>query len=293
MIETLNVCASLEDVRVDDFVRFCEFAYRGDYKVPDWDTDPPEQWNHVPINLKKKKGQSESRRSDSPMSPPLSEEEPLASPTLENESSPWGSWGRHRHSAPQGFETGIAEEEPAPAVEEVVALGPEPTVELAYDQEQTSKTRLRNQFNSRNYLLDGSPKSQILHTFEPLSNSAAKQNFTPIFLAHARLYSFAHLRLVTSLKALTLDKLHKTLMGFELYHNRIGDILELVRYAYSDDDLPNRSDDGTVDELRKLVVEYVVCEIDTIGKDDEFVKLMEEGGEFVGDFWRLARDNMR
>ncbi|KAJ5052612.1 hypothetical protein J3E72DRAFT_365024 [Bipolaris maydis] len=108
--------------------------------------------------------------------------------------------------------------------------------------------------------------------------------------AHARLYCFAHLRLIMPLKALTLHKMHKTLMNFKLYTKRVGDIIELARYAYSNPDLPDRSDDGTIDELRKLVVEYIVCEIDIIGKCDEFVKYMEEGGEFVGDFWRMVKD---
>jgi hypothetical protein len=298
MDEAQRKCARFENVKIDDFARFCEFAYRGDYKVPTWDMDPQDPCDIVPeAPKKKKKSKKESRRSDLPVPPPPPppEEEPLSVPSPDSDTSTWGSWGRSRHRA-TGFGNEFAEPElaPAPALEDSLVPEPElPTPEPAYDQKQTSKTRLRTQFNNRNYLPGSYPKSQILHTFEPLSNSAAEQNFTPIFLAHARLYSFAHLRLVTPLKALTLDKLHKTLIGFKLYHNRIGDIIELVRYAYSDDDLPNRSDDGVVDELRKLVVEYVVCEIDTIGEHDEFIKLMEEGGEFVGDFWRLARDNMR
>ncbi|EUC26867.1 hypothetical protein COCCADRAFT_10358 [Bipolaris zeicola 26-R-13] len=88
----------------------------------------------------------------------------------------------------------------------------------------------------------------------------------------------------------TSRQIHKTLMNSKLYTKRVGDIIELARYAYSNPDLPDRSDDGTIDELRKLVVEYIMCEIDMIGKCDEFVKYMEEGGEFVGDFWRMIKD---
>jgi hypothetical protein len=116
------------------------------------------------------------------------------------------------------------------------------------------------------------------------------QNLTPVLLAHARLYCFAHLRLIEPLTALTLDKLHKTLMNFKLFTRRVGDIIELAKFAYSNLDLPDRRENGTINDLRKLVVEYIVCEIDTIGKCDEFVKYMEEGGEFVGDFWKMARD---
>lgn len=152
-----------------------------------------------------------------------------------------------------------------------------------------SRPQLRTQFHTRNYLTDGGPKATILQHFEPVPNGAMGQNFTPTLLAHARLYCFAHVRLITPLKALILDKLHKTLLNFKLYAERVGDIIELARHEYLNPDLPDRRDDGTLDDLRKLVVDYVVCEIDTIGKHDEFTKYMEEGGEFVGDLWRLAK----
>lgn len=172
-----------------------------------------------------------------------------------------------------------------------------PTVEVDYleaapepQHESRSRTPLRTQFNNRSYLTDGGPKALILQQFEPKPNSTEDQNFAPVLLAHARLYCFAHVRLITPLKALTLEKLHKTLLNFKLYAERVGDIIELARYVYSNPDLPDRGDDGTLDDLRKLVVDYVVCEIDTIGKYDEFTKYVEEGGEFVGDLWRLAKN---
>lgn len=93
----------------------------------------------------------------------------------------------------------------------------------------------------------------ILEYFKPKANTSADQNFTPVLLAHARLYCFAHLRLIAPLKALTLDKLHTTLMEFKLFTIRIGDIIELARFAYSNPDLPDRKDDGTIDELRNVV----------------------------------------
>ncbi|CAI6342382.1 unnamed protein product [Periconia digitata] len=170
----------------------------------------------------------------------------------------------------------------------------EPSAEPAHPPEDenrhTSRAQLRSQFNDRDYLSKENPKTLILQYFQPKSNNDVDQNFTPVFLAHARLYCFARLRLIAPLKALTLDKLHKTLMDFKLYTKRIGDIIKLARYAYSNPDLPERAEDGTIDDLKTLVVEYIVCEIDTVGKCDEFVKYMEEGGEFVGDFWRMTRD---
>jgi hypothetical protein len=95
------------------------------------------------------------------------------------------------------------------------------------------------------------------------------------------------MRLIYPLKSLALHKLHKTLMDFELYHQRVSDIVELARYAYENG--PDRSEAGTLNDLRQLVVEYVVCEIDTIGRHNRFKALLEDGGEFVGDFWRIVR----
>jgi hypothetical protein len=261
-------CAKIEDVRVDDFVRFCEYAYRGDYTVPPWEDIPPQstsqfdkdQENHFDINWgqastssKKKKKKKGIFEEPEPSPPPIEFDHPEEVPPIDD------------------FGLGAA-------------------LEPRHPVKSVSRTPLRTQFDTRSYLTDGGPKALILQHFEPKPNSTKDQNFTPVLLAHARLYCFAHVRLIAPLKALTLEKLHKTLLNSKLYAERIGDIIQLARYVYSNLDLPDRGDDGNLDGLRKLVVDYIVCEIDTIGKHDEFTKYMEEGGEFVGDFWRLARD---
>lgn len=258
MQESETRCARIEDVRVDDFIRFCEYAYRGDYTVPPWE------------ELLSKRDKKKNKLKKGRVAVILGELNAASEPVLESEAPTKEdyleqAWAREETSAQLAFKS-------------------------QHGAMTSSKNPLRTQFNSRNYLNDGGPKDLILQHFEPKSNSAADQNFAPVLLTHARLYCFAHLRLIMALKALTLYKLHKTLMNFKLYEKRVGDIIELARYAYSNLDLPDRSDDGTIDDLRKLVVEYIVCEIDTIGKSDVFVKYMEEGGEFVGDFWRMTRD---
>jgi hypothetical protein len=64
----------------------------------------------------------------------------------------------------------------------------------------------------------------------------------------------------------------------------VGDVIKLARHTYNSDHTPDRETDGTIDKLRSLVVEYIVCEIDTIGNCSEFVELLEDGGKFVSDF---------
>ncbi|USP81703.1 hypothetical protein yc1106_08977 [Curvularia clavata] len=281
MQESETRCAKIEDVKVDDFIRFCEYAYRGDYTVPPWEEVLPE-----PNSTPDRNRQNEDYDSCGDCAP-ISKKDRKKSKFRKGRVA--AIWDEPNAASEPVPEPPIMEDYPeeAPACEEPSA---QLDFESQYKARTISKTLLRTQFNSRNYLNNGGPKDLILQHFEPKSNSAADQNFTPVLLAHARLYCFAHLRLITALKALTLYKLHKTLMNFKLYTKRVGDIIELARYAYWNQDLPNRSYDGTIDDLRKLVVEYIVCEIDTIGKSDEFVKYMEEGGEFVGDFWRVTRD---
>lgn len=255
MGEAAMRCARIEDIQFDDFIRFCEYAYRGDYTTPPW-------------------------------------EDILQEPNLES-----SSCGKNEDDDARGSLLSKKKKrykkwcvETAPDVYEDLPVPAEPEPEPQWGASPISRAPFRTQFNSRIYLDGGGLKAQILQQFEPKPNTAVDQNFTPVLLAHARLYCFAHLRLIEPLRALTLHKLHMTLMNFKLFTARVGDIIELARFAYSNADLPDRRDDGTVDDLRKLVVEYVVCEIDTIGKCDEFVRYMEDGGEFVGDFWRIARD---
>lgn len=260
MKESATRCATIEDVNVDDFIRFCEYAYRGDYTTPPWEADLPE------MRYMSSKDQQNG------------------------DDDTWGVLTSKKKKMKKGRVVPVPEiYEPVLEVyEEPPAACPSP--EPSYEAAPISWTPLRTRFNSRTYLDEGGPKAQILQHFEPKPNTAVDQNFTPVLLAHARLYCFAHLRLIEPLKALTLDKLHKTLMKFKLFSRRVKDIIELARFAYSNPDLPDRKDDGTIDDLRKLVLEYIVCEIDRIGKCDEYVKYMEEGGEFVGDFWRMLRD---
>lgn len=89
------------------------------------------------------------------------------------------------------------------------------------------------------------------------------------------------------LKSLALHKLHRTLLNFKMYASPIGDIIELARYAYSSGHTCERSENGVINKLREIVVEYVIREIEVIGGSRGLLALMEEGGPFVTDFWSL------
>jgi hypothetical protein len=239
--------AELDDVQPDDFVRFLEYAYRRDYTVPGWTHDG-----------------SAAATSDVEQGEEVVVEEAPPSPL------------------PEVNPDNIVQDVPAVEAAADDGWGSFALTPKKKKVKKSDAVALRNKFQKRNYLTD----SVDLEGFQPKSNSAADQNFTPVFLAHARLYTFAEMRLVYPLRSLTLHKLHKTLVGFQLYTERVGDIVELARYAY--DHGPDRSKSGRMNDLRQLVVEYMACEVDTIGKHKDFKTLLEEGGEFVTDFWGIV-----
>ncbi|KAF2713723.1 hypothetical protein K504DRAFT_530661, partial [Pleomassaria siparia CBS 279.74] len=237
MNEAKTRCAEIENVEVEDFIRFCEYAYRGDFTVPTWKQD------EALI--------TDGQDPDALLDDPKPEVEELPEEIVTESVS-------------------------------VPAFGNVP--------KKKRRIKLRDRFENHIYQSDNDgTKAKILDQFNAYANDKADQDFTPVFLAYAHLYTFAQFRSIESLKALTLQKLHSTLKKFVLYRRRVGDITKLAEYAYTSDDLPSRGENGTIDSLRQLVVEYIACEIDIIGKCEEFVDLLEAGGEFVGDLWRITR----
>lgn len=251
--------AELKDIDPDTFTRFVEYAYRRDYTVPTWtrdegvatptDTPPEPEPELVP------------EPEPEPEPEPVPEPEPAVvdslfqpqdAPSTDDPSflssprDPWGSWGKSK--------------------------------------KKSKKITMRSNFTKRVYLQDEQkPRDALIHDFEPTPNSSADQDFTPIFLSHAQLYTLADMRLVLPLKTLALHKLHSTLSDFSLYEERLGDVLELAKYAYSQGE--DRSENGKLDELRELVVRYIACEPKAFGKHPDFKYLMDSEGEFAGDLW--------
>ncbi len=120
--------------------------------------------------------------------------------------------------------------------------------------------KIRQTFVDRHYSIT-SP------IFKAQGNSEACENFTEVFLCHARLFVFADKYLITALTGLCLHKLHQTLIEFHFYDERAGDVVELLRYAYSGE--------GWGD-LQALVVHYAACVIRKLQKNEDFIALLGE-----------------
>ena len=114
----------------------------------------------------------------------------------------------------------------------------------------------------------------------PSVNRAPAEDYTEVFISHARIYVFAEKYDVQPLKALAIHQLHATLTVFGLWRERIGDIVALLRYSYANTvDL----EDGNED-LRMMLMHYVESKMDALIKADEFTELLEERESLLRDF---------
>ncbi|PSN69966.1 hypothetical protein BS50DRAFT_608654 [Corynespora cassiicola Philippines] len=286
MRESEERTADIIDLTVEDFIRFCEFAYRGDYTVPQWEQDPE------PTEIS---SQIPASHAVHEYIPHFAYRSSIPPETLSEDESE-NEWDAGEASGEVPVEASAeAPTEPADYPQSdypisVLGKKTKKKKKTSYKLALEFKNKFRKQIDERNYIRSSDVKDEILKQAVPYSNENSRQNFTPVFLAHARLYTFATMRLVEPLKYRALDKLHSTLKGFRLYTNRINDVVELARYAYGNGE--DRRDDGTIDDLRKLVVEYIADNVHVIGNNAHFFALMEEGSEFVGDFWSIVRKFM-
>ena len=143
----------------------------------------------------------------------------------------------------------------------------------------------KKQFAKLKYVVDETHVSVP----KPRSNNGPGENYTEVFLSHARIYVFAEKYDIRPLKSLALQQLHSTLTIFKLYPERVGDISALLRYAY---DNTAELQYGT-EPLRALLTQYMGCEIGVLARDGEFQKsLLEDGGAMLGDFLKMVVDRI-
>lgn len=119
----------------------------------------------------------------------------------------------------------------------------------------------------------------------PRANLGPFEDYSDVFLSHARIYVFADKYDIEPLQKLALKSLHQTLVAFTLYPERCGDIIALIRYSYA-----NTADRGAgVEGLRPLLTHYIGLEMATLAKDKGFkALLLENQGAVLGDFLSMV-----
>jgi hypothetical protein len=267
---------TLKDVDEDTFSRFCEFAYKGDYCPPVFEFEEDEVIEagsdvHVNSNINSYAINPPPPAEEAAADPPAEEaaaDPPAEAPAAEayyGEEAPadppdgWGWGSTHpKHKKGKG---------------------------RAYFGQPSKRALFRQELLEREYSTTQSIDATI-EACKPVRNKSHNENYLPVFLGHAKLYVFADKYGIQPLRLLALKKLHQTLTIFTLYAQRVGDIVGLVKFTYE-----NTVERVVTEELRDLVVGYVVSELEKIS-GEEFDHLIGEGGNFVVDFWHKVEDDI-
>ena len=257
MAEAQQGFATLEDVDVGTFLRFVEWLYHGWYHA----AEPAVVMAVTGAGA----GGSEVQTKKTPARKEMKSVnlyELLEKPVDEDDG--WGAFGAAKKR--KGKKSWVVES-PEPAVVEPTHL-PDP----------------KEEFIARRYTLHNISRDHP----QPRPNKSPDEDYTPIFLAHARLYVFADKYDIQALKVLAMEELHAVLAVYTLYEERTGDIIALLRYIYAE--TAEMGGRGEEENLRKLMVQYVETEMGMLIRDLGLEALMiEDGGCLLGDFLCVMR----
>lgn len=114
----------------------------------------------------------------------------------------------------------------------------------------------------------------------PRCNLNPTEDYTEVFLSHARVYAFADKYDIQPLGRCALAQLHETLKIFKVWPSCVQDILKLVRFVY--DNIPSSS--GEAEKIRAMLSQYIGYEMENFIHETEFQNLLQENGEFLRDF---------
>jgi len=110
-------------------------------------------------------------------------------------------------------------------------------------------------------------------------NRESYEDFTNLFLAHARMYVFADRYDIPHLAEYALHEVRRILASSILKEEQIEGVVKLMQYSYSNTlDLPDLPD-----SLRKLVTHYAACVVEYLYEQKSFQSLLEEHGTLSKD----------
>lgn len=114
----------------------------------------------------------------------------------------------------------------------------------------------------------------------PRANSSPSEDYTDVFLSHARVYVFAEKFDIQPLKRMAMKVLHQTLSIFTLWPECLEDIVALVRFVYSETSKPAHGGEP----MRSLLMRYISYEMDVLIGAVGFRDLLEENRDFLDNF---------
>jgi len=241
--------ATWEDVDEDTFARFAQFVYTGDYSPAAHEECGLD--TDAPSEPEHEVNEDPVITTDAIV---IIDEESYEPPAVEEHS--WARWDSPKR------QTKIEKRASKP------------------------KRPLRTKFHDRIYHVPAS-LAFMERRCEARANTSDCEDYTPVFLGHARLYAFAEKYDMEPLKAVVLNKLHKTLCLFTPYKARRDDVLELLRFTY--ETTPPRP---RIDPLRELITQYITYEAKHFISTENCLSLVEEGGQLARDLFAMLLEKV-
>lgn len=143
-------------------------------------------------------------------------------------------------------------------------------------------------FSKKQYMIQafntntGFPSPTILHA--PRKNRESCEEYTEVFLSHARLYTLADKYDIPELRKLSLHKIYVSLKEFTLYPNRVGDVVDLASYSFENT--------ITGDKLRTLLVDYCACIFEDMLENESFKELLDKSSDFAFELLKKLENRL-
>lgn len=244
MKEAQDSCATLEDVDKGTFLRFVEFLYDGYYTSAE------------PIT---RSGLGDIRD--------LIDDDNET--TIATDITAWST----PLPQPQGSLLW-----PGPSTSEKEASGQRRSGILNTMGQHTTRAAAKASFSNRQDR--ASVREHVKEAPQPRANKSDNEDYSEVFLCHARLYVFANMYQIAILKILALEELEATLAVFKLHRKRVRDIVALLQYIYAET-TASTSERVT---LKDVMQHYMATEMETLIKNKYFKNLIiDDGGPLLGD----------
>lgn len=264
MVEAQEGCAWLEDTDEATFVQIGEYLYTGDY-TPTEPFDLLDELHvreesigsHAQMIMKRDilNDDAISAAAEVEVRSEQLPEEPIS------QASDWGfcrSIKKEKRKYKKGHD---------PVLWDVDGVPGGPTVEPSRSKRELLWDEFVHSFDSYDQDL------------RPRQNMEPHEDYSAVFLGHAQLYVFADKYDIQQLAKLSLSKLGHTLAGFNVFNERIDDVVELLQFCYVN--TPERA--GTKDKLRDLVIKYVACIVEKLIGSEGFRLLLGEANFISSD----------
>ncbi|RFU28918.1 hypothetical protein B7463_g7437, partial [Scytalidium lignicola] len=287
------------DVEQETFTRFIQFAYTGDYSVPTMIVQE-ETSNGIFIEPPHVMESAPSPELEPPSTPNGDTASPIdygfgwvSARKKKNRSRPkliYPDSEPDPSSPPKPIDI-FAEPPIEPPANEIEGDSPYPYPYLSPTKKKGLKLKMKRSinfpksFSSLSYSILR-PRNNFENTCDPRVETGSDENIGEVLRLHASLYILAYRWEVETLKTLSLLKLHQTLGMLRLDASKVQHMVDLVQYVYSDGSTVDLA--KGIDDLRLLICLYIADNSQLTSENEGFTTLLEEGGAFPRDLWRLT-----